>query len=105
MASIVEVDDDSYEAVIEDERLVLLYFRAEWCGPCRVLDPVLEDLTEEFPSLVIATIDADESETAMDAYGVESIPTLILFERGEPVDVFTGKVPYPTFANRLQRYD
>jgi len=104
MKHATDVDDDSYEAVIEDEELVLLYFRAEWCGPCRVLDPILEKLVEEFQSLVIATIDADESETAMAAYGVESVPTLILFERGEPVDVFTGTVPYPTFANRLRQY-
>ena len=104
MKNIVQVDDDTYANVIKEERLVFLHFWTEWCRPCRVLQPVLEELAETYPELVIAKINADESETVMDEYGVETVPTLILFERGEPINVFTGKVPYPTLDREVSKH-
>lgn len=100
--NIVHVDDDTYEDTVEEERLVLLDFWAEWCGPCKALEPVLEDIAESYPELTLAKIDADENEAAMDAFGIQSIPTMILFSRGEPVEVFAGKVPYPKIEREVR---
>lgn len=100
---IVHVDDDTYEQAVDDG-LVLLDFWAEWCGPCKALEPVVEDLVERHPELTVAKIDADQSEAAMDEFGVQSIPTMILFERGRPVEVFAGKVPYPKLERAVEKH-
>ncbi|PSQ34641.1 thiol reductase thioredoxin [Halobacteriales archaeon QS_9_70_65] len=87
-------DDGSYGAAVGDG-LVLLDFWTGWCGPCTALEPVVEELVEGHPRLTVAKIDADENETTMEEFGVRSIPTVILLERGEPVEAFVGKVASP----------
>lgn len=100
---IVHVDDEMYEETVADG-LVLLDFWAEWCGPCQALEPVVEELVEEYPELTVAKIDADENEEAMDEFGVQSIPTMIIFKRGQPVEVFAGKVPYPKLERAVDEH-
>lgn len=100
-AGISHVDDDTYEDAVSDG-LVVLDFWAEWCGPCKALEPVIEELVEEYPRLQVAKIDADESDDAMDEFGVQSIPTMILFDDGKPVEVFAGKVPYPKLQRAIE---
>lgn len=100
---ITHVDDETYTDAVSDG-LVVLDFWAEWCGPCKALEPVIEELVEEYPRLTVAKIDADESDAAMDEFGVQSIPTMILFDDGEPVDVFAGKVPYPKLAQAIESH-
>lgn len=65
---------------------------------------MLEELAEEHPALTVAKIDADESDEAMDEFGVQSLPTMILFERGEPVEAFAGKVPYPKLERAVEEH-
>ena len=100
---IVHADDDSCEAAVGDG-LVLLDLWAEWCGPCKALEPVVEELVEEHPRLTVAKIDADENEATMEEFGVRSIPTMILFERGEPVAVFAGTVAFPTLKRAVESH-
>ena len=99
---IQDATDATYEAAVSDG-LVLLDFWAEWCGPCKAMEPVLEDLIETHPELRLVKVDADANEAAMDDFGVQSIPTLILFEDGEPVDVFAGKAPYPKIERAVEQ--
>lgn len=100
---ITHVTDETYAEAVSDG-LVILDFWAEWCGPCKALEPVIEELVEEYPRLTVAKIDADENEAAMDDFGVQSIPTMILFEHGKPVDVFAGKVPYTKLAQSIEAH-
>lgn len=100
---IVRVDDETYEQAVDDG-LVLLDFWAEWCGHCKALEPVVEELVESYPELTVAKVDADENEAAMDEFGVQSIPTMILFDRGQPVEVFAGKVPYPQLERAVETH-
>ncbi len=82
--SIVQVTDDTFETkVLKSSRPVLVDFWAEWCGPCKAIAPILEQLSVEFQDrLDIAKVDVEASQTTAMKYGIRSIPTLILFKGG-----------------------
>lgn len=75
------------------EGLVLVDFYADWCGPCRMLAPVIEDVANELPNVKIIKINVDEREDVARTYGVMSIPTVILFENGEIKKKQVGFMP------------
>ncbi|MNE68780.1 Thioredoxin [compost metagenome] len=79
------------EAVSKD--LVLVDFFATWCGPCRMISPILTELAEEQTDVKIIKIDVDENRNLAAEYGVMSIPTLILFKDGKPISVKNGFLP------------
>jgi len=82
--SIVQVTDDTFETkVLQSSRPVLVDFWAEWCGPCKAIAPILEQISVEFQDrLDIAKVDVEASQTTAMKYGIRSIPTLILFKGG-----------------------
>jgi thioredoxin 1 len=82
--SIVQVTDDTFETkVLQSSRPVLVDFWAEWCGPCKAIAPILEQISVEFQDrLDIAKVDVEGSQTTAMKYGIRSIPTLILFKGG-----------------------
>ncbi len=100
---IIHVDDQTYEQAV-DEGLVMLDFWAEWCGPCKALAPVIEELVETHAELTVAKIDVDANEATMDEFGIQSIPTMILFKDGEAVEVFAGKVAYPELDRAVREH-
>jgi len=92
----VEVISDSEfaEKVLNSDKPVLVDFFANWCGPCKMIAPVLEDLAAEFSGKVkIAKLDVDQNQDTAAKYGVRSIPTLILFENGEQKEMLVGADP------------
>ncbi|GIV78698.1 thioredoxin [Litorilinea aerophila] len=104
MSSPVEVTDSTFEEmVIKAQQPVLVDFWAEWCGPCKMIAPVLEDLAKELEGkLTIGKLDVDENQSTAMAYGVFSIPTLLLFKDGEPVERIVGFQPKPQLLSRLE---
>ncbi len=106
MAAPVKVTDGTFEEmVVESDKLVLVDFWAEWCGPCKMIAPVLDELANELDGkLVIGKLDIDENQDTAMAFGVMSIPTLLLFKDGAPVERIVGYQPKPQLLARLQSH-
>ncbi|HLM49036.1 MAG TPA: thioredoxin domain-containing protein [Solirubrobacteraceae bacterium] len=94
MTSVPTVTDDRFSAeVLESERPVLVDFTAAWCGPCRVMEPVLAGLAAERDDLRVVQVDVDAEHETVARYGVLSMPTFILFRDGAPVLRLVGSRP------------
>ena len=85
------IDDNSFDsAVLAAEKPVLVDFSAAWCGPCKMLEPILEKFAAEHPELEVVKLDVDESPKASGRFGVTAMPTLMLFQGGEVKGVTRG---------------
>jgi thioredoxin 1 len=88
--AIVAVNDASFKNEVESGGMVLVDFWAPWCGPCRMIAPVLEELDKEVEDLKIAKVNVDDNPESAGRFEVMSIPTLIMFKNGQPVDKVIG---------------
>jgi thioredoxin 1 len=104
MAKPFEVNDDSFESsVLQAEVPTVVDFWAVWCGPCKMIAPILDDIANEYDGkLQVAKVDVDHSGEAAMKYGVMSIPTLILFKAGQPVERIVGYMPKEKLLAKLR---
>jgi thioredoxin 1 len=100
-----EVTDNSFEKeVMQAEKLVLVDFWAEWCGPCRMLGPTIDSIAEEQASIVrVVKLNVDENPATTATYGIKGIPTLILFSDGKEVERIVGAAGKPTILQVIER--
>ena len=88
--SIIKVTNENFKEVINSKHTVLIDFYADWCGPCRMLGPVLEEISNEKNDVVIGKINVDDSRELANQFGIRSIPTMIVFKNGSEVDRMIG---------------
>ena len=103
MANITEVTDANFQAeVLESDQPTLVDFWAPWCGPCRVVAPVLKEIGQERPDLKIVKLNTDENQQTAAAFDVLSIPTLILFRNGQVAHKVIGAYPKAKLEAELE---
>jgi thioredoxin 1 len=103
MAKPIEITDANFEQIISSERPVLVDFWAEWCGPCRMIGPLVEELATDYDGkAVIGKVNVDENPNISAKFGIRSIPTLLVFKNGEIVDKQVGAVPKGVLSQKLE---
>jgi thioredoxin len=101
--NLTDVTDNTFQAeVLESEKPVLVDFWAAWCGPCRVVAPVLEEIASERDDLRIVKLDVDANQQTAANYDVLSIPTMILFKNGQPAKKIIGAYPKKRLESELE---
>lgn len=91
--SVLKVTKDNYFDVKNSDKTVLLDFYADWCGPCRMVGPIVDEIAEENPDILVGKINVDEQQELASAFGVMSIPTLVVLRNGEVVTKSMGAKP------------
>ncbi len=102
--AIVEASDATFDTVTTENEWVLVDFWAPWCGPCKMIAPVLEQIADERDNLTIAKVNVDHNQNSPGRFGVRGIPTLVLFHNGEPVDQHSGAMQKGGFDDWLNRH-
>lgn len=101
--SILKVSSNNFEQeILNSEKIVLVDFYADWCGPCKIFSPILEDISNEYDSVKVVKVNIDDEIELAQHYGVTSVPTLIIIQNGKVVDRSVGAVSKLAIINMIK---
>ena len=100
----VEITDSTFENIVTDDSFVVVDCWAPWCGPCRMIGPVIDALSEEYSNVTFGKLNTDENMEIPRRFGIMAIPTLLFFKNGELVERITGVVPKENIEGIVKKY-
>lgn len=100
----IQITDANIEEVLQSEKLVIIDFWAEWCGPCKMVGPIIEQIGDEYKEkVVVGKLDVDNNDEATSKYGIRNIPTVLFIKNGEVVDKVVGAGPKNMFTDKIEK--
>ena len=100
--SVIEITKDNFETeVVNSDKKVLADFNADWCGPCKMLRPIVDEIAEERNDIKVVSINIDNEDELAEKYNVSSIPCLVVFEKGNEVNRSIGLIPKDEIINLI----
>ena len=101
--SVIKINKNNFEnEILKSEKKVLLDFYADWCGPCRMVSPLVDEIADENPQILVGKINVDQEQELAQTFGVSSIPTLVVMKDGKVVSQSVGAMPKPQIISMLE---
>ena len=98
-------DEAELDTLLKDESVLVLDCTASWCGPCKMVSPLIDQLADEFEGKIkVSKLDLDSNKAVAKRFGIKSIPAVMFFKNGELMDTLTGVKPYSTFKETADSY-
>lgn len=101
---VIQITDATLDKVLKTDKPVVIDFWAEWCGPCRMVAPIIEQLAEEYKdNVIVGKIDVDENNEATTKYGIRNIPTILFIKKGQVMDKIVGAADKRLFVDKINK--
>ena len=99
------IQENEFQELLQDSLPIVIDYTAHWCGPCRLISPLIDQLASEYQNRAkVCKIDIDDNRDNAKKHGIKSIPAVLFFKNGEVVDTIVGKATYETFKNTLEKH-
>ena len=100
----LQITDATLNEVLATDKLVVIDFWAEWCGPCKMINPIIDEIAEEYKEkVVVGKVNVDDNDEATSKYGIRTIPTVLFIKNGEVVDKLVGAGTKAMFAEKIEK--